>query len=78
MMNVYVRDALSEMATAFKFVKDYKENGNPLHLLTAGEHRNIAYRYLFTAKEWISEEEWKIWDEIYWDFRWDLDEYVIK
>lgn len=78
MMNVYIRDSLKEMETAFECAKGYKKNDNPLRLLTAGAHRDRAYRYLFTAKEWISDEEWKIWKEIYWDFYQDLSEYVLN
>ena len=78
MMNIYIKDTLSEMATAFECVKNYKEDGNPLRLLTAGGHRDRAYRDLFAGKKWISDEEWKIWEEIYWDFYWDLSDYVLE
>lgn len=78
MMNVYIRESLKEMKTAFECVKDYKKDDNPLRLLTAGGHRDRAYRCLFTAKEWISDEEWEIWKEIYWDFYWDLSDLVLE
>ena len=77
-MSIYIRDFLEEVKYAVQCVKDYKCSDNSLRLLTAGEHRSKAYRYLFQAKDFISESEWEVWSEIYWDFYHDLSDLVLE
>ena len=69
---------LQELWNAWDFVECYKENGNILHLMSAGGHREEAFHYLSMAKESLSKEEWKVWSEIYWDFYTDLNNFVLQ
>lgn len=78
MMNFRIKIALQNMRDAVEFVDNYKKEGNVLFLLSAGAKDREAFRYIFEAKKFIPEEEWKIWDEIYWDFYQDLNYYVLN
>jgi len=73
-MNVFIEAMLGDIQRAVEFVELYKENKNLLHLISAGEYSGKALHHLFLAKECesMSSEEYREWEDIYWEFSGDL------
>ena len=67
-------DALKSTFEWTELYMDCKSQG--LRLLNAGQNLQNAWHYLWIAKDYLEEEEWKVWQEIYWDFYKDLMDYI--